>query len=202
MKPLFLQTSRYHDIKQPLSLSEGAHTQRYSHSSLYRFNLHLLVLMSSPYDTVWLGHFCQLHHRLAAQDLGPAMPFSDLRNPQSSTPDVQEGKEQSRKKSPGLCCGLATTGSWGRFVPICLRICGQVWLFLTFLAWLCFSPFSHFAPEVPRSPHPFFKFHLIIQVLFVPRYSRQSLHCLWSWSKTSGTRHWAGKLGAEVVMNS
>lgn len=55
MKPLFLQTSRYHDIKQPLSLSEGAHTQWYSNSSLYRFNLHLLVLMSPPYDTVWLG---------------------------------------------------------------------------------------------------------------------------------------------------
>lgn len=67
----------------------------------------------------------------------------------------------------------------------------------------CASPsFSHFMPEVLCSPRPFFKLRLVIQVPFVPRHSWQSLHCLWSWSKTSGTRHWAGKLGAEVAMNS
>lgn len=86
-----------------------------------------------------------------------------VRNPQSSpplnshpgkTPDVQERKEQNRRKCPGLC-EQVTAGSWGRLVPIFSQVCRQAWLFLMLPAWLCFSLCQPLHARGPQVPPPF-----------------------------------------------
>lgn len=177
---------------------------RYSHSSLYRFNLHLLVLMNQPHDTVWLGLATCVRCITVFQlrTLVQQCHFQMLGIPSHTLQMFRKGKyrvERNPQARVVMWQQQAAEAAWCLFAH---KSVGKSDSSSCSTPGSSFPSFSHFCPEVPRSPHTFFRFHLIIQVPFVPRYSRQSLHCLWSWSKTSGTRHWAGKLGAEVAMNS
>lgn len=77
---------------------------RYSHCSLYRFNLHLLVLMSPPYDTAWLGlaTFVSYITVLQLRTLVQQCHFWILGTPSHQLQMFRKGKNRE-KRNPQAC---------------------------------------------------------------------------------------------------
>lgn len=149
---------------------------RHSHCSLYRFNLHLLVLLNPLHDTAWLGSawlglatFVSCITVLQLRTSVQLCHFWMLGIPSHQLQMFRKGKNRVERN---LQACVVFWQQQAAEVGLCLfapkSVCKSDSSSCSTPGY-AFPSFSHFSPEVSTSPQTFFRFHLIIQVPSVPQ---------------------------------